>query len=151
MLPRPKMIAARKALGRVCLVALLDVTGGVVAGQSASAAQTAPGAQTLEQLKADGARRSSYHKRESERPTPPVLAPDLKTFRADIEPILLQACSKCHGPDQQKGDLRLDTLDADLFRGKDVDWWLEVLNVLTNGEMPPEDDAGLAEEDRRGG
>lgn len=30
-------------------------------------------------------------------------------FAKEIEPILIKRCSECHGPDKQKGDLRLDT------------------------------------------
>ena len=40
-------------------------------------------------------------------------------------------CFKCHGPDKQKGDLRLDTLPPD------SDDWHLVLEVLENGDMPP--------------
>ncbi len=40
-------------------------------------------------------------------------------------------CLKCHGPDKQKGDLRLDTLAAD------SDDWHLVLEVLENDDMPP--------------
>lgn len=45
----------------------------------------------------------------------------------------------CHGPKKSKGKFRIDTLDPDLMNGDDVDWWLEVLDVLSNGEMPPDD------------
>jgi hypothetical protein len=45
----------------------------------------------------------------------------------------------CHGPEKQKGKLRIDTLDPDLQKGKDVSWWLEVFDVISNSEMPPED------------
>ena len=74
---------------------------------------------------------------------------DLAHFRAKISPILQGACVGCHGPKKQKGDFRIDTLDPDLFVGEDVDWWLDVLSVLTNGEMPPEDADPLAEDRRR--
>ena len=40
-------------------------------------------------------------------------------------------CFKCHGPDKQKGDLRLDTLASD------SDDWHLVLEALENGDMPP--------------
>ncbi|MEC7881518.1 MAG: DUF1592 domain-containing protein [Verrucomicrobiota bacterium] len=45
----------------------------------------------------------------------------------------------CHGPLKQKGEFRIDTLDPNLLKGKDVKWWLEVFDVISNGEMPPED------------
>ncbi len=37
-------------------------------------------------------------------------------FSASIEPVLARKCYSCHGPDKQKGKLRLDTPEA-LFRG----------------------------------
>ena len=33
-------------------------------------------------------------------------------FAKEIEPILIKRCSECHGPDQQKADLRLDSKAA---------------------------------------
>ena len=39
-------------------------------------------------------------------------------------------------------------LDPDLLLGDDVKWWLEVLSVLSNGEMPPADEARLEDKDR---
>ena len=44
----------------------------------------------------------------------------------------------------QEGNIRIDTLNPDLLHGDDVDWWLEVLAVLSNGEMPPADEADLS-------
>ncbi|MBI3191596.1 MAG: hypothetical protein HYZ36_02945, partial [Pedosphaera parvula] len=37
-------------------------------------------------------------------------------FAKDIQPILQQTCVKCHGPEKQKGKLRLDTKEA-TFKG----------------------------------
>ena len=51
-------------------------------------------------------------------------------------------------PETQEGNIRIDTLDPDLLHGNDVNWWLEVVAVLSNGEMPPADEAELADEDR---
>lgn len=74
--------------------------------------------------------------------------PDLRTFQNEIHPLLEVACVQCHGPDKQKGKFRVDTLDPNLHKGGDVDWWLEVQTVLSNHEMPPEDDVELADADR---
>ena len=63
----------------------------------------------------------------------------LKEFRAQVEPVLKRVCVGCHGPKKQKGKFRVDTLDPDLLKGKDVSWWLEVFDVIGNGEMPPKD------------
>lgn len=102
----------------------------------AAPAQTAP---TFDELKAAGAARSSYLGSHPAQHAAGVPTADLATFRAEIEPILARACYGCHGPKRDKGDLRIDELDPDLFSGADVDWWLDVLAVLNNGEMPPPD------------
>ena len=39
-------------------------------------------------------------------------------FTRQIEPILIKRCSECHGPDQQKGKLRLDTKAEAVKSGK---------------------------------
>ncbi|MGK0201090.1 MAG: hypothetical protein ACI9S9_000142, partial [Planctomycetota bacterium] len=130
------MIDVRKAFAFVCFTALLCALSDVAFAQS------------LKELKAEGARRSTYQKQVTARVAEAAPQADLKTFATDIQPILAKACFECHGADKQKGELRIDTLNADLFAGNDVDWWLEVLAVLTNGEMPPEDAGELADKDR---
>ena len=49
-----------------------------------------------------------------------VVAADAKPvdFHRDIEPLLIKRCSECHGPDKQKGDLRLDLQASALKGGK---------------------------------
>lgn len=103
---------------------------------------------TLEELKTAGALQSSYRK--SILPAKAQGRPqaDLKTFRARIEPALQKACLECHGPEKQKAKFRIDTLDPDLVHGADAEWWLEVMDVVSNGEMPPKDGPKLAGEDR---
>tara|TARA_R110002096_G_scaffold16106_23_gene55153 strand:- start:32406 stop:34769 length:2364 start_codon:yes stop_codon:yes gene_type:complete len=44
-------------------------------------------------------------------------------------------CVKCHGPEKQKGDFRLDTLGAPDFDTAE-DWSL-IADVIETGEMPP--------------
>jgi len=39
------------------------------------------------------------------------------SYAKDIKPIFEKACFKCHGPEKQKGRLRLDTLEAALKGG----------------------------------
>ena len=125
------------------LVAALCATSVVLHAQSGTDQPT------LDELKAAGAQRSSYRALEAQATIAAKPTADLQTFQRDIQPILAKSCCQCHGPDKQKGDLRIDTLDADLFAGNDVDWWLDVLAVLTNGEMPPADeDVELADGDR---
>ncbi|QEG39233.1 DUF1592 domain-containing protein [Roseimaritima ulvae] len=79
---------------------------------------------------------------------PIVPQADLAGFKQSILPVLQQSCVPCHGADVEEGNIRVDTLDPDLLHGADVDWWVEVLAVLNNGEMPPPDEAELSDEDR---
>jgi len=44
---------------------------------------------------------------------PPYDAKDL-TYDKDIKPIFEKTCFKCHGPEKQKGKLRVDSLQAAL-------------------------------------
>jgi mono/diheme cytochrome c family protein len=46
-------------------------------------------------------------------------APSPIDFATQIQPLLARSCHKCHGPDHQKGGLRLDRRDAAL-RGGDA-------------------------------
>ena len=64
---------------------------------------------------------------------------NLSVFHSSIQPALEQSCLHCHGAEMQKGKFRIDVLDPDLIKGGDKDWWLEVMDVLSNGEMPPDD------------
>jgi hypothetical protein len=41
------------------------------------------------------------------------------TFEKDIQPMFEKSCIRCHGPEKQKGKLRLDTLAAVLKGGED--------------------------------
>jgi mono/diheme cytochrome c family protein len=45
-------------------------------------------------------------------------ADDAAFFSKSVQPILADNCIKCHGPDRQKGHLRLDSRDAVLAGGK---------------------------------
>ena len=48
----------------------------------------------------------------------PALAPaDLEFFEKRIRPVLSEHCYECHGPEKQKGGLRLDSRDAVLKGG----------------------------------
>lgn len=114
----------------------------------ARAEESKASAPTLEQVKAEGALRSSFRKsttHEGDYETPQA---NLKAFRSEIEPVLAETCVECHGPDKQKGKFRVDTLNPDLVHGEDVSWWLEVMDVLSNDEMPPEEGPELADDDR---
>jgi|GEM_PF-2250572 len=104
---------------------------------------------SLEQIKAKAALESKYL---STAPAPKntgIQKADLEGFISHIKPILEGSCLECHGPDRQRGDFRIDTLDPDLVQGEDADWWLEVIELMSNGEMPPPDeDVEITEENR---
>lgn len=54
-----------------------------------------------------------------------------------FEAFLDSHCLKCHGPEKEKGDLRLDRLSREFKQGVDAHRWREVLEVINAGEMPP--------------
>src|SRR5689334_3328900 len=48
-----------------------------------------------------------------------VQAADKVDFAKQIRPIFADTCYKCHGPQKQKGKLRLDSVEAIMKGGKD--------------------------------
>jgi mono/diheme cytochrome c family protein len=50
---------------------------------------------------------------------PPAAKKDGVTFATDIKPIFEKSCVKCHGPEKQKGKIRVDSLEATLKGGED--------------------------------
>ena len=144
------------------LLALLCALNGAAAGQDDREPGSEPSAgrgadrantrelamPTLDELKVAGALRSSYRQRRPRSGGTETPKPRLAGFRKGVEPILKRSCCRCHGPETQEGNIRIDSLDPDLLYGNDVNWWLEVLAVLSNGEMPPADEAELADQDR---
>lgn len=75
---------------------------------------------------------------------------DLNQFNQVIAPLFKKNCLDCHGPKKVKGKFRVDELDPNLLTGKDIARWVEVYEVLSNSEMPPDDepDYHLADKDR---
>ncbi|MDG2256644.1 MAG: hypothetical protein P8L49_17010, partial [Opitutaceae bacterium] len=104
--------------------------------------------QSLEEVRKAGARNSSYRNQKSRIHVAGTPESDLAAFQAEIESILQDTCYKCHGEKKKKGDFRVDTLDPDFLHGEDVNGWLDVFDVMTLGEMPPEDEEDMADEER---
>lgn len=125
---------------------LLGATLGLAHGQAAN--DPAVDRPDFEALKASGAEISRFLGAQPDGATKASPKADLDGFRQEVAPILAEACYRCHGPDRQKGGVRIDDMDPDLYAGEDVDWWLEVQAVVTNGEMPPADEASLSDADR---
>src|SRR3984885_14390071 len=53
------------------------------------------------------------------------------------EAFLDKHCVRCHGPEKKKGELRIDRLSRDFKSGVDAHRWLEVIERVNAGEMPP--------------
>ncbi len=53
--------------------------------------------------------------------------------------FLKDYCVECHGPEKQKGKLRLDDIPFSLDTVERADRWQKVLNQVNSGEMPPDD------------
>ncbi|MCW1885433.1 DUF1592 domain-containing protein [Luteolibacter flavescens] len=66
--------------------------------------------------------------------------PEAAGMREAVAPFLEAHCISCHGPDKQKGHLRLDTLSPDFANPHAAEKWKEVLNAVNAREMPPEDE-----------
>ncbi len=58
-------------------------------------------------------------------------------FAGSCPEFLMTTCSKCHGPEKQKGDHRFDSLTAAITTADDALLWQEILDQLNQGEMPP--------------
>jgi mono/diheme cytochrome c family protein len=75
---------------------------------------------------------------------------NLADFQRVIAPIIQKSCLDCHGPKKSKGGFRVDELNPDLLTSGDIDRWVEVYEVLSHSEMPPDDepDYHLGDDDR---
>jgi hypothetical protein len=71
------------------------------------------------------------------------------SFEEEVAPLLQQYCIDCHGPDKQKNDVRVDTMDRDFLYGPDRDTWHDMLDVLILGDMPPEDETQPKDHERQ--
>lgn len=126
------MTEVRKCCCVVSLIAVLLITFNVAVGQETDVDAATS---TFDELKLAGAHQSSYQKQQYHTVATETPEPQLAVFRKEIQPMLSNACVQCHGPETQEGHIRIDTLDPDLLHGHDVNWWLEVVAVLSNGEI----------------
>lgn len=139
----------------VCLLCGVAAAQGVGESPTDASAELASDQQdnisprsTLAELKRIGAAASDYRTHADRHVDTAAPQANLTMFREKVAPALANACLDCHGEDLQEGNIRLDTLDPDLLHGDDVDWWVEVLAVLSKGEMPPADANELPDEER---
>src|SRR5689334_2252127 len=64
-------------------------------------------------------------------------SPDGEDFDKAVRPFLDAHCLRCHGPEKQKGEFRVDTLTRDFANSSAAVRWGDVLERLNTGEMPP--------------
>ena len=76
--------------------------------------------------------------------SPPAVVQERQTFEKHVRPFFTEHCLKCHGADKAEAKLRLDTLSADFLSRPASDHWVEVLNRINLGEMPPKDEPKVA-------
>jgi len=62
-------------------------------------------------------------------------------FGEFVQPFLEEHCTSCHGSEKQKGKLALHEIHADFASLGEAEKWRHVLEMLEEGEMPPEDEA----------
>lgn len=67
---------------------------------------------------------------------------------ADDAALLKQHCAKCHNDESAEGDFKLSVLGEQPSE-KNFQHWLESLDRVTAGEMPPEDESQLLASDRK--
>ncbi|MBP87568.1 MAG: hypothetical protein CMJ64_12725 [Planctomycetaceae bacterium] len=101
---------------------------------------------TLEKARELGRMKSRFLKenKADTKATRAIPRANLAYFQKSAGPMLNKSCLACHGPEKSEGRLRVDTLNPDLLAGPDVERWREVYNVLSNSEMPPEDEPQYA-------
>lgn len=61
-------------------------------------------------------------------------------METSISGFMESYCIKCHGPEQQKGDRRFDTMKLPISDSATLIQIQDVLDLLNLGEMPPEDE-----------
>ena len=79
--------------------------------------------------------------------SPPADAKAVEFFESKVRPILAERCLECHGPEKQKGNLRLDSLAAILKGGDsgtalvpekpDESLLVQVIGYMSDIKMPP--------------
>ena len=78
----------------------------------------------------------------------PCLKAESAGFMSVASPLLKKYCINCHGFDKQKADLNLEKYGANDELYKEREIWETVRDLLTEREMPPEDEAQPTEEER---
>ncbi len=64
-----------------------------------------------------------------------------------FDAFLAKHCVRCHGPQKEEGDLRIDQLSRDFKSGSDTHHWAEALDKVNSGEMPPKNELRPTQEE----
>lgn len=70
--------------------------------------------------------------------TKPVALLDASKIDSLVKPFLAAHCTRCHGAEKQEGKLRLDNLPFDFTASDSARHWIETMDRINAGEMPPE-------------
>ncbi|MCA9136945.1 MAG: DUF1592 domain-containing protein [Planctomycetales bacterium] len=65
---------------------------------------------------------------------------DMAGFSSVVRPFIQAHCVGCHGPTNQEGNLRLDTLQPNFSDPLTTSQWAEVVHSINGHQMPPEDE-----------
>ena len=75
---------------------------------------------------------------------PLAMAEDAPASKASMpaqhQALLKEYCVSCHGPDKQKGKVRVDDLPLTITNVQEADRWQKILDQMNSGDMPPEDE-----------
>lgn len=64
----------------------------------------------------------------------------IEGYKAHVAPFFEKNCVACHGPKKSKGKITVHSLDGDLSAGQELERWELIIDVLSHGEMPPEEE-----------
>ena len=74
---------------------------------------------------------------------------DIAQFRSKVQPFLKSYCLDCHNSENAEAKFRVDNIDPLVTKGQDVERWEKVLEMISIGDMPPEDAESLPEKQVR--
>jgi len=70
-------------------------------------------------------------------------------YERDVQPLLKQFCLECHSTEQKEGELDLERFGSIAQVRGDLEAWRKVIEMLEEGEMPPEDEPQLSDIQRQ--
>jgi mono/diheme cytochrome c family protein len=67
-----------------------------------------------------------------------------------FDAFLEKHCIRCHGPEKEKGELRIDQLSRDFKLGADAHRWADMIDQINSGDMPPKKEKKPTQEEIAG-